>query len=87
MKLVAYGEMMIFAVLVLLAVAVWLRSRLRVRAARKRSAHVLTDQMVAQIEQTGHLEWEPDEPLDMRRIQEEEKRFWRTAAWDEPETM
>lgn len=79
-----YAEMALFAVLVLLAVGVWVRGRI---VRRRRAARGLSDDMIARIERDGRLDWDADEPLDMHRIREEERRFWSTAAWDEPESL
>jgi hypothetical protein len=46
-------------------------------------AQALTDDMIRQIEERGHVEL--DEPLDLQEIQEEEERFWEEAPWEEPE--
>ena len=83
-------DLIFFALLSLLAVTggvLRYRHSMR-RKARRRSASLLSDDMVMQIERQGwvHIEDE-DEPLDLKRIREEEKRFWNEAAWDGPEPL
>lgn len=58
----------------------------RRRWKRRRRQAELTDEMIARIERDGRLDWE-DEPLDRRRIEEAERRFWQEATWDEPEPL
>jgi hypothetical protein len=83
-------DLIFFALLSLLAVTggvLRYRHSMR-RKARRRPASLLSDDMVMQIERQGwvHIEDE-DEPLDLKRIREEEKRFWNEAAWDGPEPL
>lgn len=82
-------DMIFFVGLSLLAVtagAARYRQSLQRRRNRRRSGDLLSDEMVAQIEQQGWVRIdEDDEPLDLKRIREEEKRFWNEAAWDTPE--
>ena len=45
---------------------------------------VVDDDAVKAILETGRLVTEEEEPLDLREIEEEERRFW-SERWDEPE--
>ena len=54
------------------------------RARRLRASstpRILTDDMVRQIEESGHID--VDEPLDLEEIQDEEARFWEEQPWEE----
>jgi len=51
----------------------WLRT--------SRTPRILTDDMVRQIEERGHID--VDEPLDLEEIQDEEARFWEEQPWEE----
>jgi len=51
----------------------------RLRALR--TPRTLTDDMVRQIEESGHID--VDEPLDLEEIQDEEARFWEEQPWEE----
>jgi hypothetical protein len=46
-----------------------------------RTPRTLTDDMVRQIEERGHID--VDEPLDLEEIQDEEARFWEEQPWEE----
>jgi len=46
------------------------------------SGHGLSDHDLRQIEERGFLERDEDEPLDAETIEEEERRFWKSEAWD-----
>ena len=46
-----------------------------------RTPRTLTDDMVRQIEESGHID--VDEPLDLEEIQDEEARFWEEQPWEE----
>jgi hypothetical protein len=75
-----------FAGLALLAAIGGLLHRRSIqRVTRRRSG--LSDGMIRDIETRGSVEWEPDEPLNTERISREEERFWKDAAWDEPEPL
>ncbi|MBA2573103.1 MAG: hypothetical protein H0V06_08660 [Gemmatimonadetes bacterium] len=84
-------ELIFFVVLSLLVVTggvLRYRHSLHRRRTLRRSTNLLSDQMIAQIEHQGWVRIdEPDEPLDLKRIREEEKRFWNEAAWDGPEPL
>jgi hypothetical protein len=69
-----------FALAVLLLIAIAML-RLRGRFGT-RLPDALRDDDIRQIEERGRVE--VDEPLDLRHIQEEERRF-REETWDEPE--
>ena len=76
-----------FAGLAVLAAVAGLLHRRSIRRLTRRSDPRISDRMIRDIEVHGTLEWEPDEPLDTRRISQEEERFWKDAAWDEPEPL
>ena len=54
---------------------------LRRRAASRPGARALTDEAIRQIENHGVVE--VDEPLDLRDVDAEERRFWDEETWDE----
>ena len=56
---------------------------LRRRAASRPGARALTDEAIRQIENHGVVE--VDEPLDLRDVDAEERRFWDEETWDESE--
>lgn len=60
-----------------------LRLRLRRRLGRESGPHV-DDDAVRTILETGALEDNIAEPLDLDEIEEQERRFW-SESWDEPE--
>lgn len=65
-----------------------LRYRHSMRRRLRRPADRLSDDMIAQIEAQGWVRMDDEEePLDLKRIREEEKRFWNEAAWDGPEPL
>lgn len=71
---------MAFAALVAAASAtVWMRRRASFMSDRP----VVDDRVIEQIIEHGEVFVEEDEPLDMREIDDEEKRFW-SESWDEP---
>lgn len=74
------------ACVVLAAIPAIILRRARQRRGRRPPVE-LSDRMIREIETRGRVTWEPDEPLDPERIRDEEERFWREAAWDEPERM
>jgi hypothetical protein len=47
----------------------------------------LSEAMISRIERTGQLNVAEEEPLDLKEIHEEEKRFWEEEPWDEPEEL
>jgi hypothetical protein len=57
-----------------------LRARLRAHVDRR---PVLSDDDVRRIVETGLFVSDEDPPLDLDRVQEEERRFWEEAEWDE----
>lgn len=72
------------ATLALLA-SVRLRARFRTHVDGR---PVVDDAAVRRILETGVLVTEEDEPLDLRQVQEEERRFWEEMegeVWDEAE--
>ncbi|MDQ3555379.1 MAG: hypothetical protein M3409_01180 [Gemmatimonadota bacterium] len=76
-----------FAGLAILAAIGGVLHRRSIRRVTRRRPSILSDRMIREIETRGAVDWEPDEPLDTGRISEEEERFWRDAAWDEPEQL
>lgn len=68
-----------------LVLVAWVRLRARFREQVDKKP-VVDDDAVRQILDTGLLVSEEDEPLDLRQVQEEERRFWRELEgelWDE----
>jgi len=65
----------------LAAAAAFLLTRryLAARATRTR----LSDDAIRDIETRGRVEL--DEPLDLREVEQEERRFWEEETWDESE--
>jgi hypothetical protein len=57
-----------------------LRARLRAHVDKR---PVLSDEDVHRIVETGVFVSDEDPPLDLDRVQEEERRFWEEAEWDE----
>ncbi len=55
----------------------------RLLAARAERRPRLTDEAIREIERHGRLERQ--EPLDLREIDSEERRFWQEEEWDESE--
>jgi hypothetical protein len=70
----------IATILGILALAGGLMYRAR-RLRTLRTPRTLTDDMVRQIEESGHID--VDEPLDLEEIQDEEARFWEEQPWEE----
>jgi hypothetical protein len=70
----------IASILGILALAGGLMYRAR-RLRALRTPRILTDDMVRQIEESGHID--VDEPLDLEEIQDEEARFWEEQPWEE----
>lgn len=72
------------AVLVGLLVTSGILLRLRLRERIGRPGLNVGDDDVRAILERGVLTKDDEEPLDLRDIDEEERRFW-TEKWDEPE--
>ncbi len=72
-----------FALVLGLLVALAALAYLRRRATMRKHTHVVTDDVVRQIETHGRVE--VDEPLDLQEIEAEERRFWDEETWDESE--
>ncbi len=70
--------------LVLLAFAAGIGLRLRLREHLRPRIPVVDDEALDAILITGTLTADEDEPLDIREIDEEERKFW-SESWDEPE--
>ena len=56
--------------------------RARRREAFGRSGPVIDDETIARIIEHGEVVVDDDEPLDIREIDDEERRFW-SETWDE----
>lgn len=67
----------------LLLVAAGFRLRARIRERWNASGPRVDDDAVRRIEDEGVLWTDEDEPLDLREIEEEERRFWEEEEWDE----
>ena len=74
------------ALLVGLAVTSGVLLRRRLRHRRSRPEPRVDDDAIREILETGRLETEEEEPLDLGEIEEEERRFW-SENWDEPEEL
>ncbi|MFQ5535846.1 MAG: hypothetical protein ACE5GJ_00205 [Gemmatimonadota bacterium] len=85
MTLIGYFWVAFWAALVLMATWAGLSLRRRVRSGAA-SQPVVDDEALQEILETGRLEVSGDEPLDLRTIEEEERRFW-SETWDEPEEL
>lgn len=70
--------------LVALVAVSGLRLRRRIRRRLDRSVPVVDDGAIQQILERGTLVTDEDPPLDLREIDDEERRFW-SERWDEPE--
>ena len=77
------GDLIFSGVLALLAFVGWFRYRRNVRRATRRRPAELSDHLIRQIETRGRIHYDPDEPLDLKRIREEEERFWKARAWED----
>jgi hypothetical protein len=64
------------------AAGISLRTRLRERIGN--TMPVVDDEAVEEILQRGVLRTNEDEPLDLREIDDEERKFW-SESWDEPD--
>ena len=85
--LIATLWLIVWALAVALALIASVRLRSRSRAHVDRGP-VVDDDGVQQILDTGFFATDEDEPLDLRQVQEEERRFWRELdgeIWDEAE--
>jgi hypothetical protein len=69
-----------------LVVTAGLKAMARKRAALSAVPTQVDDAAVRSIIDTGALGAEPDEPLDLGEIDDEEERFW-SEAWEEPEEL
>ncbi|HUF49609.1 MAG TPA: hypothetical protein VMN60_02170 [Longimicrobiales bacterium] len=69
--------------LALLAAAGGLLYRNRLGRIVRGRQPLLTDDMLRQIEMSGHID--VDEPLDLEQIREEEARFLDEYPWEEPD--
>lgn len=66
-----------------LVVAAAVAIRVRRRAALGVDGPVIDDETIARIIEHGEVVLDDDEPLDIREIEDEERRFW-SETWDEP---
>ena len=61
-------------------------ARVRATLSERLDGRGLGDREIRMIEETGFLHVDDDaEPLDMERIEDEERRFWESEGWDEAE--
>lgn len=74
----------IWSILGIVVALGWVAYRLRLHEALGRRRTPLSDDQVRRIEETGSLELEPEDPLDMEEIEKAEDEFWE-ETWDEPE--
>lgn len=72
------------ALLAIVAIVAGLLARHRLRS--DSGSRQVTDELIRQIESTGHLEDSEPEPLDLGEIRAEEDAFWE-QTWDEPEEL
>ena len=70
--------------LTILAFAAGISLRVRLREEIDSGRPRVDDEAVRAILETGVLQTDEDEPLDMGEIDDEERRFW-SEPWDEPE--
>jgi hypothetical protein len=80
----------LWAVLWTIAAALALVASVRIR--RRLRAHLdrrpaLDDDDVNDIIAHGIYVSQEDEPLDLERVREEERRFWEEAEWDEADEL
>lgn len=67
----------------LLLVAAGVRLRARLRRRSDPWGPTVDDEALRRIVEEGRLVTDEDEPLDLREIREEERRFWEEERWDE----
>ena len=84
--MVALFWIVFWAGLVVLAFAAGISLRVRLRQHVRPRIPVVDDEALDSILTTGTLTVEDDEPLDIRDIDEEERKFW-SESWDEPEEL
>lgn len=77
------GDLIFSGILALLAFVGWARYRRKVRRATRHLSTELSDDLIRRIEAQGRIYYDPDEPLDLKRIREEEERFWKARAWED----
>lgn len=65
-----------------LAISAGLAVRLRLRQRLSQGRPVVDDAVVRAILERGVVTTDEDEPLDLREIEEQERRFW-SESWDE----
>jgi hypothetical protein len=75
-----------WAGLVVLAFAAGVSLRVRLRDHLRPRIPIIDDDALRTILTTGTLKVDEDEPLDIREIDEEERKFW-SEPWDEPEEL
>lgn len=83
--MVSFVLAMFSAFLVGLAVASGIRFRARLKRRVGPVSPVVDDDAVRRILSEGTLTTDEDEPLDYDEIDEEERRFWSSDSWDEPD--
>lgn len=75
---------LLWVAFILLVILAWVRVRSRLETGSKGRRTRLDDEAVRRIVREGRLEMDDEEPLDLDRIDEEERQFWE-EGWDEPE--
>lgn len=83
--MVALFWIVFWAGLVVLAFAAGVSLRVRLHRHVRARIPVVDDEALDTIRNTGILT-DDDEPLDIREIDEEERKFW-SESWDEPEEL
>ena len=72
--------------IVLLAFAAGVNLRVRLRDHLRPRIPIVYDHALEAILTIGTLKSDEDKPLDIREIDEEERKFW-SETWDEPEEL
>jgi len=73
--------------LVALAIYAGWRRRVALREKLRGEPFRLDDEAVRRIESAGTIETPEPEPLDLREIEEEERRFWEDEDWNPAEHL
>ena len=76
--------LLVWTAAAVLALAAVMRFRMRLRAHVHRRPK-LEDDDVRDIIAFGHFVSAEDEPLDLNKVHEEERRFWEESEWEEAE--
>ncbi|MEQ8330170.1 MAG: hypothetical protein RJQ04_10410 [Longimicrobiales bacterium] len=76
--------LLFWAGLLALLVAAGVSLRARLRRGMEQPAPRVDDDAIRAILSTGRLATDEDEPLDLREIDDEERRFW-SESWEDPD--